>query len=78
MGICADKSIDYTLSTERIKEILEANGYNGKRDKGLVYSKPGCHDIKIVEGFRGGHLFRVNGWMLTDFGKVLERSGERQ
>jgi len=77
MGICADQAIDHTLSTERIKEILEANGYNGKRDKGLVYSKLGCHDIKVVEGFRGGHLFRTNGWMLTRLDKALERSGAK-
>ena len=77
MDICAEHAVDYTLSTERIKEILEANGYNGKRDKGLVYSKPGCHDIKIVEGFRGGHLFRTNGWMLTRLDKALERSGAK-
>lgn len=77
MEICADQAIDYTLSTERIKEILESNGYNGKKDKGLVYSRPGCHDIKIVEGFKGGHLFRTNGWMLTRLDKALERSGAK-
>ena len=74
MEICVDQAIDHTLSTERIKEILETNGYNGKKDKGLVYSRPGCHDIKIVEGFAGGHLFRVNGWNLTRLDKALERS----
>lgn len=77
MEICADQAIDYTLSTELIKEILEANGYNGNLDKGLVYSRPGCHDIKIVEGFKGGHLFRTNGWMLTRLDKALERSGAK-
>lgn len=77
MEICADQAIDYTLSTERIKEILEADGYNGNLDKGLIYSKPGCHDIKIVEGFKGGHLFRTNGWMLSRLDKALERSGAK-
>lgn len=77
MEICADQAIDYTLSTERIKEILESNGYTGEKDKCLVYSKPGCHDIKIVEGFAGGHLFRTNGWMLTRLDKALERSGAK-
>lgn len=77
MDICADQAVEYTLSTERIKEILEANGYNGKPGKNLIYSKAGCHDIKIVEGFRGGHLFKTNGWRLTLIDKALERSGAK-
>ena len=77
MDICAEHAVDYTLSTERIKEILESRGYSPKPGKGLVYNRFNCHDIKIVEGFRGGHLFRTNGWMLTNLDKALERSGAR-
>ncbi|TYC86379.1 hypothetical protein FXB42_06750 [Acetobacterium wieringae] len=66
--------MELTLSTERIKEILEAAGYAPKPEEVLVYARHNCHDIKIVEGIFGGHVFKTNGWLLSLLDKAMARS----
>lgn len=67
-----------TYSTEKVKEKLESRGYSRKESKHgskcITYQRPGSHDIKIVERWGEGHMFKVNGWMLHKLTDALKRS----
>lgn len=70
-----------TYSTEKIKEMLESRCFVRKESKigskCITYQRPGCHDIKIVERWGEGHMFKVNGWMFHKVKDALKRSVEQ-